>query len=97
MNAIPTCCCMPLALLALPAAAQQLALLDRVPIVDAQIDPFRSDGETLAEAMRRAGDRVEQRALSGVTHEFFGMGTIGRGAYDANMYAVQRLKAAFAR
>ena len=66
-------------------------------IVNAQSDPLRSDGETLAQAMRRAGDQVEQRTFPGVTHEFFGMGMIVRGAYDANTYAVQRLRTAFAR
>lgn len=66
-------------------------------IVNAQIDPLRSDGETLATAMRGAGVRVEQRTFPGVTHEFFGMGSVVRGAYDANTYAVERLRAAFAR
>ncbi|WP_375398478.1 alpha/beta hydrolase [uncultured Sphingomonas sp.] len=64
-------------------------------IVNAQIDPLRSDGETLAVAMRGAGDKVEQRTFPGVTHEFFGMGTIVRGAYDAEIYAVGRLRKAF--
>lgn len=64
-------------------------------IINAQIDPLRSDGETLAAAMRRAGERVEQRTYPGTAHEFFGMGTVVRGAYDANMYAVARLKDAF--
>ncbi|WP_254604978.1 alpha/beta hydrolase [Sphingomonas bacterium] len=64
-------------------------------IVNAQIDPLRSDGETLAAAMKSAGDKVEQRTFPGVTHEFFGMGTVVRGAYDANQYAIVRLKAAF--
>ncbi|PZQ59859.1 MAG: lipase [Sphingomonas taxi] len=64
-------------------------------IVNAQIDPLRSDGETLAQAMRGAGVRVEQRTFAGVTHEFFGMGQIVRGAYDANLYAVARMKTAF--
>ncbi|MFC3579458.1 alpha/beta hydrolase [Sphingomonas hylomeconis] len=66
-------------------------------IINAQIDPLRSDGETLAEAMKSAGDRVEQRTFPGVTHEFFGMGKVVRGAYDANDYAIARLKAAFAK
>ena len=66
-------------------------------IVNAQIDPLRSDGETLADAMRAAGDKVEQRTFPGVTHEFFGMGSVVRGAYDANMYAIDRLKKAFAK
>jgi len=65
-------------------------------IINAQIDPLRSDGETLAAAMRAAGDKVEQRTFPGVTHEFFGMGAIVRGAKDANDLAVARLKAAFA-
>lgn len=65
-------------------------------IINAQIDPLRSDGETLASAMRAAGDTVEQRTYPGVTHEFFGMAKVVRGAKDANDLAVARLKAAFA-
>lgn len=65
-------------------------------IVNAQIDPLRSDGETLATAMRSAGDSVEQRTFPGVTHEFFGMGKVVKGAADAEAYAVSRLQAAFA-
>lgn len=65
-------------------------------IVNAQIDPLRSDGETLAVALRAAGDQVEQRTFSGVTHEMFGMGMVVRGANDANQYAITRLRAAFA-
>ena len=68
--------------------------LPPVTIINAQIDPLRSDGETLATALRAAGDRVEQRTFPGVTHEFFGMGKVVRGAYEANSYAVDRLKAA---
>jgi len=64
-------------------------------IINAQIDPLRSDGETLAAAMKAAGDKVEQRTFPGVTHEMFGMGAVVRGAYDANMYAIGRLKVAF--
>ncbi|RMB54877.1 acetyl esterase/lipase [Sphingomonas sp. PP-CE-3A-406] len=64
-------------------------------IVNAQIDPLRSDGETLAAAMKSAGDKVEQRTFPGVTHEMFAMGAVVRGAYDANQYAIVRLKAAF--
>uniref|UniRef100_UPI0035CA3D86 alpha/beta hydrolase n=1 Tax=uncultured Sphingomonas sp. TaxID=158754 RepID=UPI0035CA3D86 len=63
-------------------------------IINAQIDPLRSDGETLAVAMRDAGDSVEQRTFPRVTHEFFGMGSVVRGAYDANMYAIARLQKA---
>jgi acetyl esterase/lipase len=65
-------------------------------IINAQIDPLRSDGETLAAAMRKAGDKVEQKTFPGVTHEFFGMAKVVRGAREANDLAVARLKAAFA-
>jgi acetyl esterase/lipase len=68
--------------------------LPTTTIVNAQIDPLRSDGETLAAAMKSAGDKVEQRTFPGVTHEMFGMGAVVRGAYDANQYAIGRLKAA---
>ena len=77
--------------------AANLKGLPPTTIINAQIDPLRSDGETLAAAMRSAGDRVEQRTFPGVTHEFFGMGKAVKGAYDAENYAVTRLTAAFAR
>ena len=64
-------------------------------IINAQIDPLRSDGETLAPAMQAAGDQVEQRTFPGVTHEFFGMGKVVGAAHEANDYAVKRLKTAF--
>lgn len=66
-------------------------------IVNAQIDPLRSDGETLAVAMRQAGDKVEQRTFPNVTHEFFGMGKVVKGAADAESYAIARLSAVFAK
>ena len=69
--------------------------LPPVTIVNAQIDPLRSDGETLAQALRGAGVSVQQRTYSGVTHEFFAMGRLVRGAYDAELFAVARLKSAF--
>lgn len=76
--------------------AADLHGLPPTTIVNAQIDPLRSDGETLATAMRSAGDTVEQRTFPGVTHEMFGMGKVVSGAHDANMYAIQRLQTAFA-
>ena len=66
-------------------------------IINAQIDPLRSDGETLASALSAAGDTVERHVYPGVTHEFFGLGKVVRGSYDAENYAIGRLKMAFAR
>ncbi len=76
--------------------AANLRGLPPTTIINAQIDPLRSDGETLATAMRNAGVKVEQKTFPGVTHEFFGMAAVVRGAKDANDLAVARLKAAFA-
>jgi acetyl esterase/lipase len=76
--------------------AADLKGLPPITIINAQIDPLRSDGETLAAAMRTAGVKVEQKTYPGVTHEFFGMAKVVRGAKDANELAVARLKAAFA-
>lgn len=66
--------------------------LPPVTIVSAQIDPLLSDGLTLTTALRRAGVAVEQRTFPGMTHEFFGMGAVVRGALAANDYAVARLR-----
>ena len=77
--------------------AANLHDLPPTTIINAQIDPLRSDGETLAVAMRSAGDKVEQRTFPGVTHEFFGMGKVVRGAYDAEMFGIGKLQAAFDR
>jgi acetyl esterase/lipase len=77
--------------------AADLHGLPPVTIVNAQIDPLRSDGETLAVALRTAKVAVEQRSFPGVTHEFFGMGKVVRGAADAESYAVGRLRPALMR
>jgi len=77
--------------------AADLRGLPPTTIINAQIDPLRSDGETLATAMRAAGDKVEQKTFPGVTHEFFGMAKVVNGARQANDLAVARLKPALAR
>lgn len=77
--------------------AADLKALPPVTIVNARIDPLRSDGETLATALRSAGVPVEQRTFEGVTHEFFGMASVVRGAFDAQTWAVSRLQPALAK
>lgn len=77
--------------------AADLRGMPPVTIINAQIDPLRSDGDTLAVALKAAGGKVEQKTFIGVTHEFFGMATVVRGARDANMLAVKKLKAEFAK
>lgn len=77
--------------------AANLRDLPPVTIINAQIDPLRSDGDTLTAALRNAGNRVEQKTYPGVTHEFFGMAKVVGGAKEANALAVKKLKAALAK
>lgn len=64
-------------------------------IITAQIDPLRSEGQALAEKLRRAGVPVEARDYEGVTHEFFGMGAAVADARDAQAFVARRLTEAF--
>ena len=73
-----------------------LRRLPPVTIINASIDPLRSDGDNLAVALRRAGNSVVQRTYPGVTHEFFGMAPVVKTAAQAQMFAVQRLRPALA-
>jgi acetyl esterase/lipase len=65
-------------------------------VVNAEIDPLRSDGEILARRLRDAGVPAEQRTYEGVTHEFFGMAPVVADATAAQGYVGQRLRSAFA-
>ena len=76
--------------------AADLHGLPPVTIVNADIDPLRDDGAQLQQALQQAGVSVDRRVFAGVTHEFFGMGKVVRGAYDAEQYAVGQLKPALA-
>ncbi len=63
-------------------------------IVNADIDPLRSDGEKLAEMLGQAGVPVRQRTYQGVTHEFFGMDAVVAGAREAQALAGAELRRA---
>ena len=63
-------------------------------IVNAEIDPLRSEGEALARRLQEAGVPVEQRTYEGVTHEFFGMAPAVAGVQAAQGFVGQRLRAA---
>lgn len=75
--------------------AADLRGLPPTTIINAQIDPLRSDGELLAERLRAAGVEVQQRSWNGVTHEFFGMGAVLDEALQAQQWAADALKRAF--
>jgi acetyl esterase len=75
--------------------AADLKGLPPTTIINAQLDPLRSDGEMLAAKMSAAGVTVEQKTFPGVTHEFFGMGPVVDKAMEAETMASNALKKAF--
>ncbi len=72
-----------------------LAGMPPTTIINAEIDPLQSEGEELAQALRRAGVEVEQRTFAGVAHEFFGMAALLEQAVAAQALAAGRLRRAF--
>lgn len=71
-----------------------LAGLPPVTIINARLDPLRSDGAKLEGALREAGVPVERREYEGVAHEFFGGAAVLQKARDAMAYAGDRLRTA---
>ncbi len=74
------------------------AKLDGLPpvtIINAEIDPLKSDGDMLAEKLKAAGVTVEHKVYTGVAHEFFGMAPLVAKATEAQAYAVAQLKKGF--
>jgi acetyl esterase len=65
-------------------------------VITAQIDPLMSEGQQLADKLKQAGVDTRYQNYEGVTHEFFGMGTVVADAKSAQTLAVQRLQEAFA-
>lgn len=70
-----------------------LSGLPPVTLINAEIDPLQDDGAQLETALRAAGDSVERKVYSGVTHEFFGTAAVVEKAQEAQQYAGQRLSA----
>lgn len=73
-----------------------LAGLAPTTIVLAGIDPLRSEGEALAEALEAAGVSVNCWTYQGVTQGFFGLGLIVTKALFAQSDAAEALAKAFA-
>lgn len=72
-----------------------LAGLPPATILNAELDPLRSEGEQLADRFRAAGVPVQQHTFPGVTHEFFGMGAVLPEARQAQAMAAEALLDAF--
>lgn len=73
-----------------------LSGLPGITIISADIDPLRSDGAQMEDALRKARVPVERRNFDGVTHEFFGMSAVVEKAREAQAWAGDRLFEAFA-
>jgi acetyl esterase/lipase len=68
-----------------------LAGLPPTTIINAEIDPLRTEGRQLAEAMEAAGVEVDHHCYDGVAHEFFGMGLVVKDAAAAQTRVTQAL------
>jgi acetyl esterase/lipase len=74
-----------------------LSGLPPVTIINAEIDPLRSDGELLQQALTQAGVKVDRKVYKGVTHEFFGTAAVVKEAEEAQTFAGEQLVSAFKR
>jgi acetyl esterase len=74
----------------------ELMGLPPVTIINAVLDPLRSDGARLEQALREAGVPVERKSYEGVAHEFFGAAAVLHKAREAQSFAGARLRSSFA-
>lgn len=81
---------------ALPMKAASLKGLPPATVITAEIDPLLTEGKAYADKLKKDGVKVDYKEYSGVTHEFFGMGAVVPKAKDAEQYAADALKKAFA-
>jgi dienelactone hydrolase len=67
-----------------------------VTLINARIDPLRSDADLLAAALKKAGVKTEHKVYDGVTHEFFGMAAVVAESEAGPGLRRQQLRKAFA-
>lgn len=72
-----------------------LSGLPPTTIIAAEIDPLQSEGKTLADRLQAAGVTTDYKLYTGVTHEFFGMGSVVPEAADAEEYGAAALRNSF--
>ena len=76
--------------------AKSLKGLPPATVIAAEIDPLMSEGKAYAERLKSEGVKVSYQNYTGVTHEFFGMGSVVPKAKQAEEKASADLKKAFA-
>ena len=64
-------------------------------IINAEIDPLKSDGELIVAKLKDAGVETTHQLYTGVTHEFFGMDAVVAKAGQAQDLAVSKIKRGF--
>ncbi len=72
--------------------APNLQGLPPATVITADIDPLRSEGEAYANRLKESGVSVDYRNYKGLTHDFFGMGSVVTAARDAEQQAADGLK-----
>lgn len=78
------------------APSSDLQGLPPATIITADIDPLHDEGKAFADKLQQVGVKVSYRNYSGVAHEFFGMGAVVDKAKEAEQFAADGLKSAFA-
>ena len=69
--------------------------LPPITLINARIDPLRSDADMLEVSLKKSGVKVTHKVYDGVTHEFFGMAAVVGKAKEAQKLAGVQLKQAF--
>jgi len=77
------------------AGRGDLGGLPPTTVILAHADPLRSEGEALADALRRSGVWVDMTIYEGVTHGFFGLYRVVNKALFAQSQLARNLVAAF--
>ena len=73
----------------------KLSLLPPVTIINAHIDPLRSDGAMLEEALEQVNVRVTRKGYEGLAHDFFGAAAVLSAAKKARSFPADQLNDAF--
>ena len=75
--------------------AANLKDLPPTTVINAEIDPLKSDGDMIVEKLKAAGVATEHKLYTGVAHEFFGMDAVVAKAKEAQDFAAAQIKKGF--
>jgi acetyl esterase/lipase len=65
-------------------------------LITAEIDPLRSEGQSLGAKLEQAGVKVKTYDVQGVTHEFYGLGAVVADARRTQVQVAEDLKTSLA-